>query len=238
MLVRNVASTAVVLWPGFLPTGSGRDTQVRSGAHSRHPLLEAPARDPLAPGRTADAGDAEGGRLPGGDRVPGGTHERVPRRRPQGDVPALVSGRGAPGSGARLRERDLARAAEAHAEGGLRARRPHRAIGRRGGVRQASPRHGWYRGGPRRLPRSVRTTDSERGAHVGRQPPAHDRRLAATRRRARAAMRHRTRTRGRRVGRQRRLDRRPRSQQRRHPRDGLVPHLPGRASTPGGTTRS
>ena len=29
VLVRNVASTAVVLWPGFLPEGSGRDTQVR-----------------------------------------------------------------------------------------------------------------------------------------------------------------------------------------------------------------
>jgi penicillin-binding protein 2 len=30
VLVRNVASTAVVLWPAFLPNGNGRDTEVRA----------------------------------------------------------------------------------------------------------------------------------------------------------------------------------------------------------------
>ncbi len=61
VIVRNVSSTAVVVWPASLPTRLGpRHRGARAREDPRHPVLEAPPADPGAPGRPADAGHAQG----------------------------------------------------------------------------------------------------------------------------------------------------------------------------------
>ena len=199
----------------------------RAREDPRHPVLEAPPEDPGAPERPADAGHAEGRGLARGHGLPRRAPERVPGSRPQADVPPVVSRRGAVRAGARLRRRDLRRAAEAHAEGGLRRGRPDRTVGCRSRVRPGPARGGRPGRAPRRLARpaeerAARDEDPE----AGRLGAPDDRHRAPARRRACAPARHRARARGRRVGGERRLDRRARSEQRRHPRHGVLPDVP------------
>ena len=117
VIVRNVASTAVVVWPSLLKGSGGH-----RGACELAKILDIPfwklrqkirshQEDPLTPVRLKVAVspevmaylDEHQSEFPGG---------------PQADLPSLLSGGRAARPGARLCERDLRRAAQAHAQEG------------------------------------------------------------------------------------------------------------------------
>ena len=99
-----------------------RSAAARDGP--RRPAVGDPARrSRAARGRPADAGDDPGRGPRATGRATSREHQsEFPGVDARRQLPAQVPAPGARRAGARLRRRDLARAAEAHADGGLRAR--------------------------------------------------------------------------------------------------------------------
>ena len=177
--------------------------------------------------RPGHAGGGQGnGQEDGPDQLPAraqrGLSGRPRDRHLHPRLPARLDRR----AGARLRERDLRRTAEAAPAEGLRRGRQDRRGGRRGELRRVPARAGGTRPASGRLARAAaKPAPREAAPGVGRLDQAHPRPRAPARGRGGAALRDRQGSAERRVGSERRRDRRPRPERRLHPRHGLEPDL-------------